>query len=194
MGATRKSRLLVLLVAILLLSMLVGCRVAPPQNGSANNRQTEPPTSTTPSEKDEKSGSEEPSTKPSDTLFPAEIMELFKGHELSLRDNPLIGTYTTTSGCTMILMSGGRYSWQDSPQARVITGTYEIYEGTFGGGTGQNYILESSTGPLYTVFVTFDAGQNASEGTVQVFDYRSDNLYYVTDLLNNIWFEATKAT
>ena len=173
--------------------MLAGCFAAPPQNETTDNGQSEPSAGATSSDQEEASGDESPSAQPSGTFFPAEITDPFKGHEVSIADNPLIGTYTTTSGCTMILMADGRYSWQDTPQATPITGTYEIYEGTFSGGMDEDhFVLESDTGPLYTVFVTFDAGQAAADGTIQVFDYQSDGVYYVTDLMNNIWFEATR--
>jgi len=126
--------------------------------------------------------------------LPPEFMAYFEGHRLSVEDNPVIGTYKTTSGCIMILLSKGYYVWQDTADSPAITGSYEIFEGTVKAqDDGENtFILESDTGSLYTVIVTFDEGQNASAGTVQVFDYIDDSEYYVTDLLNNIWFEAVK--
>ena len=121
-------------------------------------------------------------------------MSLFKGHELSIDDNPVIGVYETTSGCNMSLLPGGFYFWKDTPDAPTITGTYEIFEGTADGrdGAGGTFALESDTGPLYTVIVTFMEGQGASPGTIQVFDYYSEEVYRVTDLFNDIWFEATR--
>ncbi len=146
-----------------------------------------------PSETDTATDTEEaPPTTFSESL-PPEIMEPYKDHELFLDNNPLIGTYKTTSGCTMILQADGNYSWQDSPASPVITGTYELYEGTVSGqGDTMQYLLESATGPLYSVFVTFNPGQNASAGTIQVFDYQREGTYNVTDLMNGIWFEATR--
>ena len=126
--------------------------------------------------------------------LPEEFMAFFKGHEMSGDDNPVIGTYVTTSGCIMILLQGGLYAWQDSQDGEktpAIGGRYEIFEGTLYGETGE-YVFESDTGPLYTVIVTFDGGQNAAPGTIQVFDYYNEDMYRVTDIMNNIWFEATR--
>ena len=126
--------------------------------------------------------------------LPEEFMAFFKGHEMSGDDNPVIGTYITTSGCIMILLPGGLYAWQDSTDGEktpAIGGRYEIFEGTLHGETGE-YVLESDTGPLYTVIVTFNAGHNAMPGTIQIFDYYDEEMYRVTDLINNIWFEATR--
>ena len=127
--------------------------------------------------------------------LPPEVMAYFEEHELSVDDNPLTGMYTTTSKCVIMLMPGGFYSWQDSPDASktpAITGTYEIFAGTLSARPGDDlYMLESDTGPLYTVFITFEEKENVSPGTMQVFDYQSDDLYYVTDIVNDIWFEAT---
>jgi hypothetical protein len=116
---------------------------------------------------------------------------------LSVDDNPVIGEYQTTSGCIMILMKGGNYTWQDKPDdPNVIRGTYEIFEGTLDGreDSSDTYTLESETGPVYTVIITFDEGQDSTEGTIQVFDYQNDDLYYVSDLVSGIWFEANRSS
>jgi len=131
----------------------------------------------------------------SDNL-PEEVMALLKEHKLSVDDNPVIGEYQTTSGCIMVLLEGGKYTWQDKPDdPNVIRGTYEIFEGTLDGreDSSDTYTLESETGPIYTVIITFDEGQDSVEGTIQVFDYQNDNLYYVSDLLTGHWFEANRS-
>jgi len=128
---------------------------------------------------------------PFSTFLPDEFMSGFKGHELSVDDNPLIGVYETTSGCIMILMTGGGYIWQEPIEVPAITGSYEIFEGTVDGKNG-GFALESETGPLYTVIVTFRDENAATPGTIQVFDFYKEGVYRVTDLFGDFWFEATR--
>ena len=124
-------------------------------------------------------------------FLPDEFMSKIKGHEMSVNDNPLIGTYETTSGCIMILMTGGYYIWQDPMEVPAVTGIYEIFEGAIDGNTDE-FSLESETGPLYTVIITFRDEYAAMYGTIQVFDFYKKGVYRVTDLINDFWFEATR--
>ncbi|MDR1798089.1 MAG: hypothetical protein LBR44_11785 [Clostridiales Family XIII bacterium] len=126
--------------------------------------------------------------------IPSAVMDLLEGHELDPADSPVVGAYTTTSGCLMTLLEDGGYRWQDTPDAPVITGSYEVYEGTAKNldDGSLEYVTESDTGPVYTVFVTFDEGQGTMPGTVQVLDTYTKDVYRVTDIVNSIQFEATR--
>ena len=133
------------------------------------------------------------------SILPEEFMAFFRGHELPAGDNPVTGAYSTTSGCLMTLTTSGVYTWQDypdDPDSIMITGTYELFEGTIQGldDGSADYVFESETGPLYTVIITFDGGQGAAAGALQVFDYYKEDVYRVTDLINEIWFEATRVS
>ena len=129
---------------------------------------------------------------PFSTYLPIEFMAFYEGHELPIEDNPVTGIYRTTSDCIMVLMAEGQYIWQDSPDTTAITGFYEVFEGSLKGQEdGKNlFVLESDTGPVYTVIVTFNEGQGTMGGTIQVFDFIDDEVFYVTDLFNDIWFRA----
>lgn len=192
-----KTRIPVLVVlTAVVLGMLFGCG-APSQQSSAEVEQsTETKEIDAIQDEDEAQDEAAASSSSLDAFgMPPEIRDLFEGHELSLSNNPLLGTYTTTSGCVMVLMEDGSYSWQDTPDTPALTGKYFIYEGSLDGRSNtEAYSLESDTGPLYTVFVLFDKGQGASDFTVQVFDYQNNELYYVSDLVNGIWFEANKTS
>ena len=128
------------------------------------------------------------------TLLPPEFMAHFKGHELAIDNNPLLGTYTTTSECIMILLPTGMYVWQENQDVPVITGTFELFRGAVGvsGNNSDAFTLESDTGPLYTVIITFTDEHAAQYGTIQVFDFYKEGVYRVTDVINDFWFEATR--
>ena len=128
---------------------------------------------------------------PFSTLLPPEYMARFEGYELPPYDHPMLGAYETTSGCIMILMSNGIYLWQENAEVPAITGLYEAFLGTVSH-EDEGLIFESDTGPLYTVIITFLDENAAMKGTIQVFDYYKEDVYRVTDLINDIWFEATR--
>jgi hypothetical protein len=108
-----------------------------------------------------------------------------------------MGSYITTSGVKMDLGEGGFYSWDERDLGgALVTGRYEIYEGTPKGNDDGSfeYVYESETGPIYTVLIDFDQSDanSAVDVAIQVFDRYSDDVFRVTDILNNIWFEATR--
>jgi len=123
--------------------------------------------------------------------LPNEFMEHLEGRELPIDGHPLLGAYETTSGCIMVLMANGIYLWQEDAEVPAVTGVYEVYRGTVNEEKG-GLLLESDTGPLYTVIITFIDENAAMPGTIQVFDYYKKDVYRVTDLMNDIWFEATR--
>jgi len=132
-----------------------------------------------------------PMPEPFSSVLPPEFMAHFEGFDLPSYDHPLLGAYETTSGCIMILMSNGIYLWQENAEVPAITGLYEVFLGTVAH-EEEGIIFESDTGPLYTVIITFLDENAAMEGTIQVFDYYKEDVYRVTDLINDIWFEATR--
>jgi len=195
------KQFLIIFLVIQVVVVLTACGTMQNQNALTGEAQTVVPeydTSTPESLGDDKVNEDESDISRPDPFskdLPPEFMAFFEGHELPIEDNPMNGIYQTASGCIMILMSEGYYVWQDPIEdATAITGYYEIFEGTVKGqDNGKNvYTLKSDTGPLYTVIVTFNEGQASMPGTIQVFDYIDEGFYYVTDMINNIWFEVTR--
>jgi hypothetical protein len=117
------------------------------------------------------------------------------GHEMPLEGNPVAGIYITTSGVNLMINEDGSYSWDETNigGAKVV-GTYTIYEGTLKElDDGSNeYVLESDTGPVYTLLIEFDQTLGASTPfTIQVFDKYTEDVFRVTDLQFGTQFEAT---
>ena len=121
----------------------------------------------------------------SDTIL-MEFIDLFDGYELSVDDNPLLGIYETESGANMVLMPGGGYLWQDLGEtAEFIEGEYRIFLGAIG--DSGEIVTETETGPVFTVIIVFS---DKVSFTVQVFDDQGGDVFYITDIMNDFWFEA----
>jgi hypothetical protein len=119
------------------------------------------------------------------------------GHELALAGNPVLGSYRTTSGCKVEFKEDGSYRWEESDV--FLLGRYEIYEGTPTPGGAEEYTYKSDTGSIYTIVVYYDDPEDlapnqvvpASEISIFVYDTYTTDVFRVTDLMNNLWFEAT---
>ncbi|MCL2492785.1 MAG: hypothetical protein FWF33_01935 [Clostridiales bacterium] len=132
-------------------------------------------------------------------MTPEALKTALGGHEMPLKGNPVAGNYIMTSGGTLAIAENGSYIWDErGVGGSLITGTYELYKGTLqklDDGTS-NYITESTTGPVYTLFVTFnqDSSGQSAPFTIQVFDTYSADVFRVTDLVYGMQFEAADAT
>ena len=121
---------------------------------------------------------------------------VLSGHEMELEGNPVAGFYLTTSGVMLSILEDGKYSWDETRVGgQAVAGTYEIFEGTLkdlGDGT-TDYVYESDTGPVYTLWIEFDRDESGKVApfTIQVFDYYNEDVYRVTDIVYGTVFEAT---
>jgi hypothetical protein len=178
--------------------MLIGCT----GKGSAKEKATEE-TKKVEDTKEETQGEDSQDTATADTDNnqgeSKDIEALLGGHEIAIEGSAVVGSYTTTSGCKVELGSNGSYRWAE-PDGAFLKGNYKLYEGT--PGEGGEFVMESKTGKLYTLFVKYDmtAGAALEENQVEpamefsifVYDTYTDNSFMVTDLINNIYFEATR--
>ncbi|MDR0852904.1 MAG: hypothetical protein LBN34_00855 [Clostridiales Family XIII bacterium] len=125
--------------------------------------------------------------------------EMLRGHDVDVSESPVAGSYTTTSGCKVELGEDGSYRWEE-PDGVFLKGSYELFEGTpVGGG---EYVTESETGAIYTVVVYYDLVEEAnleekqvipaSDVSVFVYDTYDKDVFRVSDLMNDIQFEATR--
>jgi hypothetical protein len=119
----------------------------------------------------------------------------FKAHVLPLKDNPVIGTYRTSGGVLLTLTESGEYRWEEADY--LVKGEYRVSEGTIG---QDEYVLESDTGPLYTVLVNLQTSGDFEEGQIKpntevsvwVFDFYNTDVWRVTDMMSGTQFEATR--
>jgi hypothetical protein len=172
---------------------LFGCTLPSSSQEQADSENLSDKTSDSPASSNSSNSSD--SSNSSSTQDEESFEQQLENHALPLTGNPVIGTYRTSGGVLLTLTEAGEYRWQE--QDYLVKGEYQVSEGTV---SGDGYILESETGPLYTVIVKlqttgdFEEGQIAPnvEASILVFDFYSTDVWRVTELMTGVQFEATR--